>query len=210
MLDTAPLLVDAERALVSRKIFFDEDIYALELERIFRRCWLYVGHDSMIPEPGDFLANYMGEDPVILWRGDDGHPRVLLNTCPHRGNKLCLYDRGNAKSLTCSYHGWTFNDAGALIGVPFDQASYEGRLDRAQNGLHAAKVATYGGLIFAAWEPAESLEEHLASCAGGSMRSCAMTISAAYVICPAPRSTVCRATGSSPPTTSSATTITCR
>jgi len=158
---TTHLLVDGDTGLVSRKIFVDEAIYALEQERVFRRSWLFIGHDSMIQAPGDFLSTYMGEEPVILWRGDDGQPRVMLNSCPHRGNKLCVYDRGRARSLTCSYHGWTFNDAGALIGVPFDQLSYEGRLNRSENALPQAKVATYGGLIYAAWEPEESLEEHL-------------------------------------------------
>jgi phenylpropionate dioxygenase-like ring-hydroxylating dioxygenase large terminal subunit len=156
------LLVDSEAGIVSRKIFADPDIYAQEQERIFRRCWLFVGHDSMLPRPGDFISNYMGEDPVIVWRGGSGRPQVFLNTCPHRGNKLCLFDSGQAPALTCSYHGWTFNNEGALTGVPFDNQSYEGRLDRGANGLLTAKTASYGGLIFASWDPdVPSLDDYL-------------------------------------------------
>ncbi|MBV8087719.1 MAG: Rieske 2Fe-2S domain-containing protein [Chloroflexi bacterium] len=155
------LLVDAERGIVSRRIFVDPAIYEQEQRRVFRRSWLFVGHDSLLPKPSDFMSNYMGEDPVIVWRGGDGQPRVFLNTCPHRGNKLCLYDRGHAAALTCSYHGWTFDNEGRLTGVPFDSQSYEGKLDRASNGLFEPRVATYGGLIFASWEPEGSLDDYL-------------------------------------------------
>ena len=147
------LLVDADSGIVSRKIYSDPEIYELERARVFRRSWLFVAHDSMLPKPGDFLSNYMGEDPVIVWRGSNGQPQVFLNTCPHRGNKLCLYDSGQAAALTCSYHGWTFNNDGQLTGVPFEQQSYEGKLDRAGNSLWRAKVANYGGLIFASRDP---------------------------------------------------------
>jgi phenylpropionate dioxygenase-like ring-hydroxylating dioxygenase large terminal subunit len=156
-------LADAERGVVSRRIFIDEDIYRREMERIFHRCWLWLGHDSMLPNPGDYVATYTGEDPIILWRDSGGRVRAFLNTCTHRGNKLCLVDRGHAAALTCSYHGWTFNSEGKLTGVPFFERAYYGRLDRQALGLvEMPKVVSYGGLIFGTWDAgAPSLDDYL-------------------------------------------------
>ena len=76
--------VKFEEGLVSRKIFFDPEIYRAELERIFARCWLFLGHESQIPEPGDYMTAYMGEDPILVCRGADGTVRAFLNSCRHR------------------------------------------------------------------------------------------------------------------------------
>ncbi len=156
-------LVDAAHGRVSRAIFSDPEIYERELERIFRRCWLFVGHESSLPRPGSFIASYMGEDSVVVWRDARSKVRVYLNTCPHRGNKLCLYDGGRTPTLVCSYHGWSFNSEGRLVGVPFLDRAYGGELDRASNGLvEVPRVATYGGLIFACWDEAQApLEDYL-------------------------------------------------
>lgn len=78
-------LINEENAQVSTSIFVDEQIYALELERIFNRSWLYLGHATEIPNPGDFVTRRMGDDLVMLIRGDDGKPRAFLNNCRHRG-----------------------------------------------------------------------------------------------------------------------------
>lgn len=156
-------VIDLERGLVSRKIFSDEEIYRLELDRIFHRCWLFLGHESMIPRPGDYMTNYMGEDNVIVWRDQDGVVRAFLNTCLHRGNKVCLYDVGRATSLTCSYHGWTYNCEGKLTGVPFFNEAYFGELDKSQWGLiEVPRVTSYGGLLFGCWDrDVISLDDYL-------------------------------------------------
>src|SRR5713226_7598633 len=99
--DKPERLIDPDNGLVSRKIFGDEAIYRQELERIFRRCWLFVAHDSMLPLPGDYHTTYMGEDPVLVVRDPRGRARVFLNTCTHRGNKDCLFDYRRAATLTC-------------------------------------------------------------------------------------------------------------
>src|SRR4051794_24100409 len=145
--------VDLTTGLVSRRIYSDEAIYQREIEGIFARCWLYLGHESQIQKPGDYLTTYMGEDPVILWRDARGQPRVFLNTCRHRGNRLCMYERGNASSLTCSYHGWSYNSEGELTGVPFHTEAYYDELDRSQWGLiETPRLTSYGGLVFACWD----------------------------------------------------------
>ncbi len=156
-------LVDTERAMVSREIYSDPEIYRLEQERVFGRCWLILGHESMIPEPGDYMTNFMGEDPILLCRDQAGRVRAFLNTCRHRGNKVCLFDRGNARNFTCSYHGWSYNTEGRLIGVPQAEEAYYDTLDKDNWGLAPVpQVATYQGLIFGCLDPnAVSLEEYL-------------------------------------------------
>src|SRR3954453_20810443 len=100
--------VDADNALVDRKIFSDEEIYQLELEQIFARCWNFMAHESQIPNAGDFFLNYIGEDRVVVVRDKDGGVEVLLNTCRHRGNAVCRAEEGHATSFMCTYHGWTY------------------------------------------------------------------------------------------------------
>ncbi|HXG36957.1 MAG TPA: Rieske 2Fe-2S domain-containing protein, partial [Dehalococcoidia bacterium] len=122
-------LVDNERGLISRRAFIDREVYELELERIFARCWLFLAHESMIPNPGDFFSTYMGEDPVIVIRDSAGKINAFINSCRHRGMKVCRADQGNAASFTCSYHGWTYGNDGKLIGVPNFQDAYFEELD---------------------------------------------------------------------------------
>ncbi|HKM72527.1 MAG TPA: Rieske 2Fe-2S domain-containing protein, partial [Stellaceae bacterium] len=88
-------LVDAERGLISRRIFIEQEIYEQELKQIFARCWLFLCHDSQIPEPGDFFTTYMGEDPVLVVRDTAGQVHAFLNVCRHRGNRLCRAETGN-------------------------------------------------------------------------------------------------------------------
>ena len=103
-------MVDAARGLVDRKMFSDEEIYQLELERIFARAWNFMAHESQIPNAGDFFLTWIGEDRVIVVRDKEGQPQVLLNTCRHRGNAVCRAEEGHATSFMCTYHGWTYED----------------------------------------------------------------------------------------------------
>jgi nitrite reductase/ring-hydroxylating ferredoxin subunit len=156
-------LVQAERGLVSGRIFADEDIYELELERLFARCWLYLGHETQIPKPGDYITTYMGEDPVILWRDSEGKVGAFLNSCRHRGMRVSRLDEGNANFLTCPYHGWAFSNQGKLVTVPEYREGYLEELNKEEWGLiPVAKVAAYKGLIFGTFdEGAETLDEYL-------------------------------------------------
>ena len=155
--------IDLERGTVDRRIFSDDEIYKTELERIFARAWNFMCHESQIPKPGDFFRTVIGEDSVIATRDRQGQLQVLLNTCSHRGSAVCRAEMGNARSFMCPYHGWTFDLAGNLIGVPGKDEFYAGQLDTKEWGLRkAAKVESYKGFVFATMDPeAPSLHDYL-------------------------------------------------
>ena len=157
-------MVDLEHGRIDRNIFYSEEIYQQELERIFTRAWLLIGHDSLVPNPNDFFTTYMGEDPVILTRDAKGQLHAMLNMCRHRGNRVVRADDGNAKNFMCTYHGWTYSsDGGKLVSVPGLQEAYYGELDVEHLGLiEVAQLDSWAGFIFATWDPeAPTLEEYL-------------------------------------------------
>jgi phenylpropionate dioxygenase-like ring-hydroxylating dioxygenase large terminal subunit len=147
---------------VHRLVYTDPEIFAREMTRVFGWTWTYCGHESEIPAPNDYRTGYLGTRPVILSRDAHGELHVLFNRCTHRAATVCRLERGNAKSFQCPYHGWTFRNDGALIGVPWPEA-YGGRLDRDELALgRVPRVASHRGFVFATLDPdAPPLEEHL-------------------------------------------------
>jgi len=142
-------LVSLERGEVDRRIYSDPAIFELEMERIFARSWLFLCHESQIPEPGDFFQSVMGRDNVLVVRQKDGSIKAMLNTCAHRGNAVCRAEEGNAKNFLCTYHGWSYGIDGRLNGVPGLNTFYSGQLDKSRHGLApVAQVADYKGFIF--------------------------------------------------------------
>lgn len=144
-------LVDTNGGRVSREIFCSQEIYDQEMEQIFARSWLFVGHESQIPKSGDFMRSRMGEESVIVTRDKQNQIHVLLNSCRHRGNLVCRYDQGNALAFTCSFHGWVYDTSGALVALPNHEGGYDG-MPKEDWGLLRARVEVFQGSIWATWD----------------------------------------------------------
>ena len=148
-------LIQENGAVQSRSIYWDKEVYEAELEHIFARAWLFLTHDSQIPQAGDYITTRMGEDEVIVARQKDGSVRAYINSCPHRGNTVCFSDGGHTKSFTCAYHGWTFGIDGELANVPLEHDAYYDEIDKQRFGLQqVAQIDSYKGLIFATFDAA--------------------------------------------------------
>ncbi|MGH1373615.1 MAG: aromatic ring-hydroxylating oxygenase subunit alpha [Cellvibrionaceae bacterium] len=154
-------LVSSNGSSVDRRVFFDNEIYRREQSTVFADSWLFVAHQSQVPEVGDFVLSRMGEESVIVSRSRESCVHVSLNSCRHRGLPVCRADKGRASSFSCPYHGWTYSCDGSLKGMP-DQARYYPDLIKSDLGLVQARVDSYKGLIFATFnERAVGLEEYL-------------------------------------------------
>jgi p-cumate 2,3-dioxygenase alpha subunit len=139
--------------LVHRSVFTDPAVLRLERERIFARCWIYAGHSSEIPQPGDFVTRQVAGRPVILTRDRDGQVRVHYNSCSHRGAEVCRELRGNTRRFRCFYHSWSFDNTGALVAMP-DEEGYPSGFDRAAHSLRGpAQVDSYRDFIFINLDP---------------------------------------------------------
>src|ERR1051326_6209097 len=146
-------LVDVDKGTISREIFVSEPIYRQEQEQVFARAWLFVGHESQIPKPGDFQTSFMGDESVILCRDGTGAIHVFLNSCRHRGMKVCRYEQGNTSLFVCPYHSWSYTTDGKLQGVPQYRALYEGTLDRAAWSLiEVPRLEVYKSAVWASWD----------------------------------------------------------
>ena len=110
---------------VQGRLYRDPDLFARELEAIWYKVWVYIGHESEIPQPGDFVRRQIGLQPVIMIRDDDGRVGVLFNRCRHRGNLVCQREHGNVDVIRCPYHGWTYERCRRA-----DRADLRGRLRR--------------------------------------------------------------------------------
>jgi PAH dioxygenase large subunit len=156
-------IVRPQEGVISRRIFADPEIYQMEIDRIFGRGWFFLGHETEIPNPGDLVSRQCGLDPAILLRDDEGVVRAFLNSCRHRGMRVCRTDRENARFLRCPYHGWVYRNNGELASAGAENHYGEGELEKESLGLiPVAKLGVYRGLIFATWDAeAPPLEEWL-------------------------------------------------
>jgi phenylpropionate dioxygenase-like ring-hydroxylating dioxygenase large terminal subunit len=149
LIDDSAIAGLVRKGQVHSAVYTDPAIFELEIERIFHASWVYVGHASEVPEPGDFHARSMGRTPILLVRGADGIVRVLINRCRHRGAVVCETNSGNAKVFRCWYHGWIYQNTGSLADVP-GRDSYGPDFDSAAMGLTPVpRQAEYRGFIFA-------------------------------------------------------------
>jgi phenylpropionate dioxygenase-like ring-hydroxylating dioxygenase large terminal subunit len=153
-------LVKSDR--VHGSLYLDPEIFKDEIEKIFNRGWVYVGHSGEIPGAGDFRLRKIGRAPVIMVRDDRGEVRLLLNRCRHRAAAVCQTERGNAKFFRCAYHGWTYRNDGSLSGVTYPDG-YGDSLRKEDLGLTPVpRSGNYRGFIFGSLSPSGiSLEQHL-------------------------------------------------
>ncbi|MEL0083497.1 MAG: Rieske 2Fe-2S domain-containing protein [Gammaproteobacteria bacterium] len=145
------------------QLYVDPEIFELELERVFSSTWVYVGHESEIPQPGDFKTTFIGRIPVVVTRDSAHQVNVLVNRCTHRGSTVCSEEQGNRQQFVCPYHAWTFNLDGELAGVGLPSGYNDGEIDHQALSLQrAANWDSYRGFIFATMSTnARSFEEHI-------------------------------------------------
>lgn len=153
-------LVQGDR--VHSAVYTDDRIFADELTRIFTNWWVYVGHDSEVPEAGDYKLSTIGAQSVIMSRDRDGEVHLLMNRCRHRGSVVCHYEKGNANIFRCPYHGWTYRNDGRLVGVPYPKA-YGTDFDKTRLGLvKVPRIGNYRGFVFASLNPnVDAFEDYL-------------------------------------------------
>ncbi len=144
--------------------YISEEFYQKELDTIWRRCWLWAGRASEIPNVGDYFVfklPFLDNTSIIVVRGTDGVIRGFYNACQHRGGRLAYYEKGSCKAMACTFHGWVFDLSGNLVDVP--EAEVYGELDRSKLHLKQVSVDTWGGWVFVNLdpEPRWTLQEYL-------------------------------------------------
>jgi p-cumate 2,3-dioxygenase subunit alpha len=137
------------RFLVPRRAFTDKAIFEREYATIFDKCWLYLGHASELPQPGNFLTRTVARRPILFTRDRDGNFNALLNACPHRGAMVCRERKGKSPAFMCMYHGWTFGADGHLMSLP-GSAGYpdDFKTDPQKQMVHVPRLERFGDFFF--------------------------------------------------------------
>ena len=152
-------LVEADR--VHRSVYVDPALFDLEMERVFGRAWLVLGHESQVKAPGDYFTTRMGREPVVVIRKDDREIAVLVNRCAHRGTTVCAEGRGNTERFVCPYHGWSYDRGGELKSAPY-ASGYSKEVLAGLKLKAVPRVENYRGFLFASLAPSgDSLESFL-------------------------------------------------
>lgn len=162
---------DKEKGLYRcrRDMFTDPELFELEMKHIFEGNWIYLAHESQIPNKNDFFSGYIGRQPIFIARNKDDELNCFINACSHRGAVLCRTKKGNKSVLTCPFHGWSFNNSGKLIKVKdAADAGYPSSFDcdGSHNLKKVARFESYRGFLFGSLNPdVKSLTEHLGEAA---------------------------------------------
>ncbi len=149
---------------ISRIMFNDPELFALEMQHIFESGWVFLGMASQVEKPNDFLTAQIGRVPVIVMRDKAGELRCFLNACPHKGARIASQHTGNARLFVCPYHSWTFESSGACRAVKWERAGAYGEgFKEEDHGLRPiGRFGEYRGFLFGSLNPDVcSLEEHL-------------------------------------------------
>lgn len=177
--DCKPVVWSAKKNHVPKEIFVREDVFEEELEKIFySNEWILVGHESEIPDNGDFKTAKIGRTPLLINRDKNGQVNVFYNTCPHRGVQVETGTSGNKSKFLCPYHRWSFDTEGKLVGCPNRPGDFPEEFKREDYPIPRPKMAMKFGLIFASLgkNPApideflEGLDEYILEVLGGDGR----------------------------------------
>ena len=135
---------------VDRRVYTDPDIFRMEMERIFHKTWIYLGHESQVRNPGDYFTTHIATNRLIVARHTDGRIHAFHNRCTHRGAEVCPNPEGHTREFICPYHAWTFSTDGSLTAIPLAQGYREDILARqGEFGLEKlARLSSYRGFIF--------------------------------------------------------------
>ena len=141
---------------VHRSAFTDEALFELEMKHIFEGNWIYLAHESQVPNNNDYYTTHIGRQPVFIARNRQGELNAFINACSHRGATLCRHKRGNKATYTCPFHGWTFNNSGKLLKVKDpEDAGYPDCFNK--EGSHdlkkVARFESYRGFLFGSINP---------------------------------------------------------
>ena len=141
---------------VHKSVYTDPAVFELEMKRIWSRSWIFIGHESQVPEPGMYFATTLVGKPVILTRDKAGDIHVLFNRCAHKGAQLVGDRCGKLKDFRCGYHGWRFELNGKCLSIPLEQG-YEdsgfSKSDERANIQHVPRYQSYRGFVFASLSP---------------------------------------------------------
>ena len=157
------------RFRVARDIFTDPDLFELEMKHIWEGNWIYLAHETQIPNKNDYFTMYMGRQPIFIARNRNGELNAFINACSHRGAMLCRHKQANKSTYTCPFHGWTFNNSGKLLKVKDPEgAGYPEGFNR--DGSHdltkVPRFESYRGFLFGSLNPdVKPLKEHLGEAA---------------------------------------------
>jgi phenylpropionate dioxygenase-like ring-hydroxylating dioxygenase large terminal subunit len=150
---TNPQLADLVAGYrIAPRVYADPALFELEMERLFARTWLFVGHECQLREPGDYFTTRLGRQDVIVVRDQDGKVQILHNRCAHRGPHICGQPSGHLSRFVCPYHAWSYRLDGTLVGIPLAE-EYPASFAKSEHSLQrVAAVAAYRGFIFARLE----------------------------------------------------------
>lgn len=152
-----------------RDMFTDPELFELEMKHIFEGNWIYLAHESQIPNKNDFFTYTMGRQPIFITRNKDNELKAFINACSHRGAMLCRTKKGNRAAHTCPFHGWVFNNDGKLLKVKDpDDAGYPESFncEGSHNLREVPRFANYKGFLFGSLsDDVVPLEEYLGEAA---------------------------------------------
>ena len=153
---------------VDRAVYTEPAVFEAEIERIFEGGWVFLCHDNQVDKPGDYFATEIGRQPVFVMRQTDGSIGCFINACSHRGAILTPLKRGNAKVLTCRFHGWAYDMGGRCIKIKNQEGGFpQADFSRDRFDLRPiAKVDSYRGFVFGSLaQDVPSLKDHLGAAA---------------------------------------------